>query len=92
MPKFMIERNMPGLGKLTQEQLVGASQKSCSVLRELGPQVQWLESYVTDDKLYCIYIAPDEATVRVHAKRGGFTADSVQVVRRMIDPTTAEQP
>jgi Protein of unknown function (DUF4242) len=91
MPKFVIERNIPGAGDLTKEQLNGISQKSCSVLRELGPQIQWVESFVTDDKIYCVYIAPDEATVREHANRGGFPADSVQAVRRMIDPTTAEQ-
>lgn len=91
MPRFVIERNIPGAGSLTKEQLTGISQKSCSVLRELGPQIQWLESFVTDDKIYCIYIAPDEATVREHAKLGGFPADSVQAVRRIIDPTTADQ-
>jgi hypothetical protein len=90
MPKFVIERNIPGAGKLTPEQLNGISQKSCSVIREIGPQIQWVESFVTDDKIYCIYIAPDEVTVREHAKLGGFPADSVQAVRRMIDPTTAE--
>ena len=90
MPKFVIERSIPGAGKLTPEQLQGISQKSCSVIREIGPQVQWLESFVTDDKIYCIYIAADEATVREHARLGGFPADSVQVVRRMIDPTTAD--
>jgi len=90
MPKFVIERNIPGAGKLTPEQLNGISKKSCSVIREIGPQVQWLESFVTDDKIYCIYIAADEATVREHARLGGFPADSVQAVRRMIDPTTAD--
>ncbi len=90
MPKYVIERNIPGAGKLTAEQLNGISQKSCSVIREMGPKVQWVESFVTDDKIYCIYIAQDEATVREHAKLGGFPADSVQAVRRMIDPTTAE--
>jgi Protein of unknown function (DUF4242) len=90
MPKFVIERNIPGAGKLTPEQMNGISQKSCSVIREIGPQIQWIESFVTDDKIYCIYIAADEATVREHAKLGGFPADSVQIVRRMIDPTTAE--
>ena len=90
MPKFVIERNIPGAGKLTKEQLQGISQKSCGVLRELGPQVQWVESFVTDDKIYCVYIAPDEASVRKHATMGGFPADSVAVVRSMIDPTTAE--
>lgn len=90
MPKFVIERNIPGAGKLTPEQFNAISQKSCSVIREIGPTVQWVESFVTDDKIYCIYIAADEATVREHAKLGGFPADSVQQVRRMIDPTTAE--
>jgi len=90
MPKFVIERNIPGAGRLTPEQFNAISQKSCSVVREIGPQVQWVESFVTDDKIYCIYIAADEATVREHARLGGFPADSVQVVRRMIDPTTAE--
>jgi hypothetical protein len=90
MPKFVIERNIPGAGKLTPEQLNGISQKSCGVIRTIGPQVQWVESFVTDDKIYCIYIADSEATVREHAKLGGFPADSVQQVRRMIDPTTAE--
>lgn len=90
MPKFVIERNIPGAGKLTAEQMSGIAQKSCSVLRDMGPQVQWVESFVTDDKIYCIYIAPDEAAVREHARLGGFPADSVQAVRRMIDPTTAE--
>ena len=90
MPKFVIERNIPGAGSLTQEQLAGISQKSCSVIREIGPQVQWVESFVTDDKIYCIYIAKDAATVLEHARMGGFPADSVKVVRRMIDPTTAE--
>jgi hypothetical protein len=88
MPKFVIERTIPGAGAMTGEQLAGASKQSCSVLREM-PAVQWIQSYVTDDKLYCIYIAPDEAAVREHAKLGGFPADSVQVVRTIIDPTTA---
>jgi len=91
MPKFVIERNMPGLGKLTPEQFLAASQTSCAAIREVGPQVQWVESFVTDDKMYCIYIAPNEAAVRQHAKLGGFPADSILLVRRMIDPTTAEQ-
>jgi hypothetical protein len=89
MPKFVIERNIPDAGKLTEDQLAGIALKSCSVLRKLGPQMQWLESFVTDDKIYCIYIAPDEASVRKHAELGGFPADSVHVVRRIIDPTTA---
>ena len=90
MPKFLIERNIPNAGKLTPAELQGISQKSCGVLRELGPSVQWLESYVTADKVYCVYIAPDEATVREHARRGGFPADRVSQVTAMIDPTTAE--
>lgn len=90
MPKFVIERDMPGVGGLSFEELQGASQKSCGVLRDMGPQVQWLQSYVTGDKLYCIYIAPDEAAVREHAERGGFPANRVSRVVRVIDPTTAE--
>jgi hypothetical protein len=90
MPKFVIERNIPGAGNLTAEQLKGISQTSCGVLKNLGPQIQWLQSYVTDDKIYCIYIAPDAETVREHARMGQFPANSVQAVRRMIDPTTAE--
>lgn len=90
MPKYVIERDIPGAGKLTAEQLNGISQKSCSVLKALGPQIQWVESYVTDDKVYCVYIAPNEALVREHAKQGGFPANRVSEIRRMIDPTTAE--
>ncbi len=90
MPKYVIEREIPGAGKLTPEQLQGISQKSCSVLKNLGPQIQWLESYVTDDKIYCVYIAPNEAMVREHAKQGGFPANRISEVRRIIDPTTSE--
>jgi hypothetical protein len=90
MPKYIIEREIPGAGKLTPEQLQGISRKSCGVLKQLGPQIQWLESYVTDDKVYCVYIAPDEATVREHAKQGGFPASRVSEVKGIIDPTTAE--
>lgn len=90
MPKFVIERIIPGAGALTQEQITGISQTSCAVLKSMGPQIQWVESFVTDDKIYCIYIAPDEATVRQHAEKGGFPANSVAQVRRMIDPTSAE--
>jgi Protein of unknown function (DUF4242) len=90
MPKYIIEREIAGAGKLTPEQLQGISQKSCGVLQKLGPQIQWLESYVTDDKVYCFYIAPDEATVREHAKQGGFPANRVSEVKGIIDPTTAE--
>lgn len=89
MPKFVIERELPGAGKLTPEQLRGVSQNSCSVLRELGPQIQWVQSFVTDNKIYCIYISPDEATIRKHAEMGGFPANSIQEVRSVIDPTTA---
>ena len=90
MPKFVIERDIPGAGQLTAEQLNAISQKSCSVLKVLGPQIQWLESYVTDDKIYCVYIAPNEAMVREHAKQGGFPANRVSEVKEVIDPTTAE--
>ena len=90
MPKFVIEREIPGVGKLTTDQLQGVSQKSCGVLPEMGPQIQWVHSYVTDDKIYCIYIAPDEAAVRKHAEMGGFPANSIAQVRTMIDPTTSE--
>jgi hypothetical protein len=90
MPKFVIEREIPEAGKLSPEQLQAVSQTSCGVLREMGPQIQWVQSYVTDDKIYCIYIAPDEETVRQHAQKGGFPANKVSQVRSMIDPTTAE--
>ena len=90
MPKYVIERDIPNAGSLTQDQILGISQKSCSVLKNLGPQIQWLESYVTQDKIYCIYIAPDEAMVREHAKQGGFPANRVSEVKRIIDPTSAE--
>lgn len=90
MPKFVIERDMPGAGNLTTEQLQTLSQKSCSILQTMGPQIQWVQSFVTDDKVYCIYIAPDEASVRQHAQMGGFPASRVSQVRVMVDPTTAE--
>jgi hypothetical protein len=90
MPKFVIEREIPGAGKLTAEQLQGISQTSCGVLRELGPQIQWVQSFVTDEKIYCVYIAPDEDTVRRHAEMGGFPANKVAQVRAVIDPTTSE--
>lgn len=89
MPKFMIEREIPNAGQLSSAELRGISQKSCSVLRGL-PQVQWVESYVTDNKVYCVYIAPNEELVREHAKQGGFPANSVSVIHRLIDPTSAE--
>ena len=90
MPKFIIEREIPGAGKLSSQELRAISQKSCAVLNQLGPQVQWLESHVTDDKVYCTYIAPNEEMVREHARRGGFPANRVSEVRSVIDPTTAE--
>jgi Nickel responsive protein SCO4226-like len=90
MPKYVIEREIPGVGKLSAQELQAVSQKSCDVLRELGPQIQWLQSYVTPDKLYCVYIAPDEETVREHARRGGFPANRISLVKTMIDPTSSE--
>ncbi|SDK65308.1 DUF4242 domain-containing protein [Microbulbifer yueqingensis] len=90
MPKFVIEREIPEAGQLSQQELAGISQKSCDVLQQLGPQVQWVQSYVTDDKVYCIYIAPDRESILKHAEMGGFPADSVAEVRNIIDPTTAE--
>lgn len=90
MPKFVIERAIPGAGKLSREELHAISQKSCGVLRDLGPSIQWVQSFVTDDKIYCVYVAPSEDMVRRHAVQGGFPADSVACVRAVIDPTTAE--
>jgi hypothetical protein len=90
MPEFVIERNMPGVGKLGAGDLRAASQGSCSVLRELGPEIQWVNSYVTDDKIYCIYRAPNEDLIRRHAEMGGFPANSISPVRARIDPTTAD--
>jgi len=90
MPKFLIERELPGAGKLSDAELKGISQKSCGVLRQMGPEIQWIHSYVTDDKIYCIYRAPDEASVREHARLGGFPANRVSAVRRIIEPATAE--
>ena len=90
MPKYVIEREIPGAGKLTTAELQGISAKSCGVLRNLGPTIQWVESYVTDDKIYCVYIAPNEDMVREHAKQGGFPANRVSEVAGIIDPTTAE--
>ena len=90
MPKFVIERDIPGAGKLSADELHAISQKSCGVLQNMGPKIQWIQSFVTDDKIYCVYIAPDEATVREHARQGGFPANSVARVRTMIDPTTSE--
>ncbi len=90
MPKYVIEREIPGAGTLTAEELKAISQKSSGVLRDMGPQVQWVESFVTDDKIYCVYLAPNVEAVREHAQRGGFPANRVSEVKRMIDPTTAE--
>jgi Protein of unknown function (DUF4242) len=90
MPKYVIERDILGVGKLPRQELQGISQKSCGVLHSMGPKIQWVESYVTDDKIYCVYVAPDEETVRMHAQKGGFPANRVSRVRSVIDPTTAE--
>jgi hypothetical protein len=90
MPKYIIERNIPNAGHLSARELQSISQKSCAILTEMGPQIQWLESYVTDDKIYCIYIAPNEATVKEHAEKGGFPANSISQIKTSIDPTTAE--
>jgi Protein of unknown function (DUF4242) len=90
MPKFVIEREIPEAGKLSPQQLQAISQKSCGVLRDMGPQIQWVQSYVTDDKIYCVYVAPDEEAVRRHAQQGGFPANRISQVRSVIDPTTAE--
>ena len=90
MPKYVIEREIPGAGKMTAEQLKGISQTSCGALKKLGSQIQWVQSYVTDDKIYCIYNAPNEEMVREHARLGGFPANSIQKVATIIDPVTAE--
>ena len=90
MPKFVIERDIPEAGNLSSEQLQAISQKSCGILREMGPEIQWVESYVTDDRIYCVYLAPDEEAVRKHAQQGGFPANRISQVRSVIDPTTAE--
>jgi predicted Rdx family selenoprotein len=90
MPKFVIEREIPGAGKLSMQELQAISQKSCDVLHGMGPQIQWVQSFVTDDKVYCIYVAPDEAMIKVHAQKGGFPANKISRVRAVIDPTTVE--
>ena len=90
MPKFLIDREIPNAGDLSADDLRGIAEKSCGVLRELGPEIQWVESYVTGDRITCVYVAPDAETVREHARRGGFPADRVMEVRAVIDPTTAE--
>jgi hypothetical protein len=91
MPKFVIEREMPGAGSLSAEQLRDASQTSCGVLKKLGPGIQWVHSYVTDDKIYCVYIAPNKQLIEEHARQGGFPANRISEVREIIDPTTAER-
>jgi len=91
MPKFLIEREILGAGSMPKDQLQAVSEKSCSVLRNLGPQIQWVESYVTDNKIYCVYIAPDEEMVREHARLGGFPANRISEIKTIIDPTTAEK-
>lgn len=90
MPRYIIEREIPGAGKMTDEQLTGIAQKSCGVLNNMGPRIQWVHSYVAGDKIYCIYNAPNEEMVREHAKQGGFPANSVTQISRIIDPITAE--
>ena len=90
MPKYVIERNVPNAGKLSPDELQGISQKSCDVLRRMGPEIQWIQSYVTGDKLYCVYIAPNEQLIREHAQRGGFPANQISEVTSIIDPTSAE--
>ena len=91
MPKFLIEREIPGAGNLSQQELQGISQTSCGVLQTLGPEIQWVHSYVTGDKIYCVYIAPNEEMVREHARQGGFPANRISEIKTIIDPTTAEQ-
>jgi hypothetical protein len=90
MPKYLIEREIPGAGKLSPAELRGISQKSCGILNRMGPQIQWVQSYVTDDKVYCVYIAPNAEMIRQHAKEGGFPANRISEIKTMIDPTTGE--
>lgn len=91
MPKYVIEREIPGAGSLTTEQLQGVAQTSCNVLREMGPEIQWVESYVTGDKIYCVYISPNEEMIRDHAQKGGFPANRISEIKTVIDPTTSEE-
>ena len=90
MPKFLIEREIPGAGELSAQELQAVSQRSCSVLKNIGPQIQWVQNYVTGDKVYCVYIAPNEEMIRKHAEQGGFPANRVLEIKSVIDPTTAE--
>ena len=90
MPKFVIEREIPGIGNMSDAEIREAARRSVAVLKELGPEIQWLQSYVTGDKLYCVYLAPNETLIREHAKKGGFPANRISAVRRLIDPSTAE--
>jgi hypothetical protein len=90
MPKFVIEREIPGLGNLTDAEIQEVARKSVAVLKAMGTEIQWLQSYVTGDKMYCVYLAPDEATIREHANKGGFPANRISAVRRLIDPSTAD--
>ena len=90
MPKYVVEREIPGAGKMSPAELRAVSQKSCAVLNQLGPQIQWVESFVTGDKIYCVYIAPSEKLIREHAQQGGFPANRISEIKTMIDPTTAE--
>jgi len=92
MPKYVIEREIPGVGELTPDQLQAISQKSCAVLSNLGPQIQWVESYVVNDRIYCVYIAPNEELIREHARQGGFPANRISEVRAIVNPTTAQSP
>ena len=91
MPRYLIEREIPGAGKLSSSELHGVAQKSCDVLKKLGPQIQWMESYVTAEKIYCVYIAPNEQMIREHAQKGGFPANRISEIKTIIDPTTAEK-
>jgi hypothetical protein len=91
MPRYLIERNLPGAGQLSPEEVRAVAQRSCTVLRELGSDIQWVESYVTDDRIYCVYLAPSEELIREHARRGGFPANRISLVRREISPLTAEE-
>lgn len=92
MPKYIIEREIPGAGKMSSEQLKSVSQTSCGVLKNMGPEIQWVQSFVTGDKVYCVYNAPNEEMIREHARQGGFPANAVSEVRAIIDPVTAEEP